>query len=526
MAVAVDGAPAAGVNPLAPEPAATLGTAATPLRLLLAPDGASAALALAGGLLTVLEVGLAVGAGGGAPALAAGGGGASAPTVASPALAAVRQGDLARSSPGAAAARAVVGLAGAVGGALATPGRALLGRGGRGSGGGGGGDSGPPTPVGRGAAPSGLPSVALGSEVKCLAFDSAGTTLAAGCEDGVVRFFAWPALSPAGQVKPASPADEAAAAAAASGAAPVPGGPRPRPPGTADGVRDIDFAPGDGGSLAVVWESGGARVVGRDGGPAGPPLPLSHAPLRAAAAGVPPARRGVAGAGRPVIGRARFVPAAAAADGGPRRRLVATVGAGGRGWAAAWEEEAGGGGAFTPVPGRAGAAHALPSPATAASLSPCGALLGLGSADGDVAIVDAATLRVMKRVRGAHMVFVTALAFSPPTPSTPTPGKGGKRGSERAMSLVSVSGDASAVVTRVGGGGGAGRAAVVTLVLLLLLLLALALLAQGGPAAVVRVPPSLAHALATVKAELAGVRRAVAAGGGGRFAVAGDQGEL
>ena len=507
MAVAVDAA-STSTHPLAPDPAVTLGTAATPLRLLLAPDGITAALALAGGVLTVLAVDGATSP----PTLAAGGGGGEATKgadslAASPAVAAARRAstDLHRSSPGATAARAVVSLAGAVGGALATPGRALLGRG-RGSSSGEAGGGAALSPSSR------LPSVSLGSEVKCLAFDGSGRTLAAGCEDGVIRFFAWPALTAAGQLKPTSPADEAVEAALAAGAPPVPGGPRPRPAGTCDGVRDLDFAPGGDDTLVVVHESGGARLVKRDGGGGGgggPPLLITHPPILACAAKAPPARRGVAGAGRPVIGRARFE---VAGQGAPApTRLLATVAAGGRGWVAAWAAQADG--TFAPVPGRAGSVAALPSPATAFTLSACGSLAAAGSADGDVALVDPRSLALVRSRPGAHMVFVTALAFSSGAAAGAGPG-----GRPSLPALVSVSGDASAVVTRAGE---PRRGVVVAVLVLLLLLLALALLASGHAST------PAGSILAAVGAVVVGVRRAVVGGVGGRFGgVAGDNGEL
>lgn len=508
MAVAVDGS-----GTLAPDPAVTLPTSATPLRLALAPDGTSAAVALAGGILTVLDIDVATNP----PSLTVGGGGgaeknaiaADGSTPLSPAVAAARRQstDQGRGSPTAAAARAVVGLAGAVGGAvggaLATPGRVLLHRGS----GGGSSKAGTPTAGAAASGPSRLPSVSVGSEVKCLAFDAAGATLAAGCEDGAVRFYAWPGLAPAGELRPVSPADEAAAAAAASGAPVMPGGPRPRPPGTADGIRDVAFSPAHGDRVvAVVHESGGARLWRWEaGGGVGGALALTHAAVVAAAAGAPPARRGVAGAGRPVIGRVRFD--ARRSDAPPR--LLGTVAAGGKGFVVAWE----GGGM---APGRAVAA--LPSPATAFELSGCGSCAAAGSADGDVAVLDARTLRALRRVPGAHMVFVTALAFAPAAADAK------KDGRASLPAVVSVSGDASAVVTTATKRGRAAVAAALAFVLLAaaLLLLLAASQQQRRP-----LPPAV-----DIWREVEARVRAAVAGAGGAppaaavFGVVGDRGEL
>jgi prolactin regulatory element-binding protein len=52
-------------------------------------------------------------------------------------------------------------------------------------------------------------------------------------------------------------------------------------------------------------------------------------------------------------------------------------------------------------------------PISAFAISRDGKLLAIGSCEGDVAIVDAATLSIQQRVRQAHMIFVTAMEFDP-----------------------------------------------------------------------------------------------------------------
>eukprot|EP00850_Spirogloea_muscicola_P000231 SM000001S04633 [mRNA] locus=s1:1338867:1342121:- [translate_table: standard] len=71
-------------------------------------------------------------------------------------------------------------------------------------------------------------------------------------------------------------------------------------------------------------------------------------------------------------------------------------------------------------------------PISAFAASPCGKHLATGSAAGDVAIVDIKTMTVKRKVKSAHMVFITALQFSP-----------------SGWSVLSVSADSSARVTQV-----------------------------------------------------------------------------
>ncbi|CAN6477696.1 unnamed protein product [Victoria cruziana] len=72
------------------------------------------------------------------------------------------------------------------------------------------------------------------------------------------------------------------------------------------------------------------------------------------------------------------------------------------------------------------------NPVSAFNISPDGKLLAVGTAEGDILIADALFMRVQKKVKGAHLVFVTALEFS-----------------HDSRALVSASGDSSARVTLV-----------------------------------------------------------------------------
>eukprot|EP00884_Botryococcus_braunii_P014330 jgi/Botrbrau1/22899/Bobra.0065s0052.2 len=71
-----------------------------------------------------------------------------------------------------------------------------------------------------------------------------------------------------------------------------------------------------------------------------------------------------------------------------------------------------------------------PNPITALDISPSGELLGFGTSEGDVAVLSVSNLKAVSRQKGAHLVFVTAVTFSP-----------------QSNALLSVSGDASARVT-------------------------------------------------------------------------------
>ena len=93
-------------------------------------------------------------------------------------------------------------------------------------------------------------------------------------------------------------------------------------------------------------------------------------------------------------------------------------------------------------------------------------LVATGSTEGEVCLFDGERLAPLRRVPGAHMIFVTELAFS-----------------ECGRWAVSVSADAGARCHAVPEGGAGGLVSGLPLLLLLLLLLAaaLALRAAGGP---------------------------------------------
>ncbi|XP_031492334.1 SEC12-like protein 2 [Nymphaea colorata] len=72
------------------------------------------------------------------------------------------------------------------------------------------------------------------------------------------------------------------------------------------------------------------------------------------------------------------------------------------------------------------------NPVSAFNISPDGKLLAIGTAEGDILIADTLSMQVQKKVKEAHLVFVTALEFS-----------------HDSRALVSASGDSSARVTLV-----------------------------------------------------------------------------
>ena len=382
---------------LAPE-AASLTLDAAPLRLALSPDGRAAAVALAGGAvarvdltpadadaLTMRSGSRSVSTDGSGDGSA--GAGNKKKKEGSPSL-----------SPGAAG-RAAVGLAAAAVGVIPRVlFRARASRSGAGDG-----------------------SVAGGgAEVKALAFSADGAALAAGGDDGVVRLYSWPALTPAGEIT-------------------VGGG----------GVRDVDWAGDD--CVAVAHDDGTASVW--------------SIPTRARLAALaPPADL----PGRASIARVRFDRRAGV------RRLLAAVNAGGRGWVVAAEADA----ATPPAYAWRARAPLLPAPVTAFDVSPCGRLVGAGSADGDVWIADARSFARRGGAKRAHMVFVTAVAFQRCTPPA-APGTDGP-----VPALLSVSADASARVTRPTAAArvSAGAVGALLAAVLLLVLLVLAAATQGQPA--------------------------------------------
>jgi len=243
-------------------------------------------------------------------------------------------------------------------------------------------------------------------DVKCLAFSPDGSRLAAGSEDGRLRMLSWPALRCLEEVEGAH----------------------------AEALSDADWSP-DGALLVTtgneragksgggaVWRAAGDKLeriawLGSLGAP-----PAARVTLR----GVRFARDG---SGRVFTG---------ANVNGEARVVVWRVGA----WA-------------KPLACK----RALAEPLTSLSLSPVDArLVAAGGAEGTVALLSAKTLAPLLRLKNAHMVFVTALAFSP-----------------SGATLASMSGDASARCTAVPAKRSV-AAAVLRLLVFLLLLWAAALL--------------------------------------------------
>uniref|UniRef100_A0A7N0UAR8 SEC12-like protein 2 n=1 Tax=Kalanchoe fedtschenkoi TaxID=63787 RepID=A0A7N0UAR8_KALFE len=79
---------------------------------------------------------------------------------------------------------------------------------------------------------------------------------------------------------------------------------------------------------------------------------------------------------------------------------------------------------------RMGSKHIVREPISALSVSPDGSLLAVGTAEGDVLVLDSTTMRVRRVVRKAHITVVTAMGFS-----------------ETSRDLMSTSMDSSARVT-------------------------------------------------------------------------------
>jgi prolactin regulatory element-binding protein len=239
-------------------------------------------------------------------------------------------------------------------------------------------------------------------DVKALAFSGDGALLALGCASGQLVVLRWPSLRP--HLSDASS----------------------RSP-----VRDVDFSPAHGHRLlAVAREDGGASLWDAEAGtPLGalrPPKALSDAP----------------------VARLRF-----GRDGGGAlltlhndRRMGAFV--------AEWTD-ARGDGAFA----FSRKAHASGQPGTALAVHPAGSHVGVGTAEGDVHVLEASTLAPLQHARRAHMVFVTALAFSP-----------------AGDALASAGADGRAHVLRLRPARGRGRGPVRAAARLLLMLAALAAL--------------------------------------------------
>ena len=319
-------------------------------------------------------------------------------------------------------------------------------------------------------------------EVKCLAFSRDASLLACGGEDGIVRLLSWPALKAVAEVRPTIGSSPASPASASTSGSSGGGG------GGGDGVRDLDFGAsstdGKAHLLAVVLDSGAASVwrVGAGVSSAAPlaALPPPPRPLEAAKASAAAQRARGGRAPLPprpaTVARLRFDRAPPPAT----VRLLAAVNHPASGGflsaasARATSSPADPGApplvlSWSPLPALAAAAAAaaascgdspaaaapptktlppppppkkvLSAPITAFDLSACGKLLGAGSSDGDVVVARSDDLSVVAVNKGKHMVFVTAVSFSPPSSS---------QGASASLlpALLSVSADASAALTR------------------------------------------------------------------------------
>jgi prolactin regulatory element-binding protein len=278
-----------------------------------------------------------------------------------------------------------------------------------------------------GDAPGAPPALALGNAArgarfgaaKALSFSPDGRALAVGLEDGWLEVVSWPALEPRARWRAA-------------------------PEGR--GLRAVDFsAPHGGGLLAAVDDGGGARLWTAAGEPVATLAP-------------PPGLR------RPAFFRVR---ATADARG---IAFYAALQAGGAGHVARWRQDGETGALALEAASRGPVA---PAPICGFDLSPDGALLAAVTPDGDQVVVSAATLRVVRRRRGAHMTFATAVAFAPDS-----------------AAVLSTASDASAALTPLRRRRGAGGGAALLALLLALLAAALGLLralaaapAAGGGAA-------------------------------------------
>ncbi|CAI5527218.1 unnamed protein product [Closterium sp. Naga37s-1] len=206
------------------------------------------------------------------------------------------------------------------------------------------------------------------AEVKCLLFSADGCRVVAGSEDGRVRVFEWPSTAVLMDV----------------------------PRAHTSSLRDADINL-DSSLVATTADAGPLRVWSVRKGTALATLSIAEGGAR--------------------FGMCRF-------SRDPTKLLLySTCVKGGKGWVVVWE---------TAAWKRVAVRKIHNDPISAFALSPDSTLLATGTPEGNVFIVDARTLSVRQRVVGAHLVFVTALDFSP-----------------NSRALLSVSGDSSARVTAV-----------------------------------------------------------------------------
>jgi prolactin regulatory element-binding protein len=215
------------------------------------------------------------------------------------------------------------------------------------------------------------------ADTKCLAFSADGGRLAVGSEDGRLRLLSWPALRVLGDEARAHP----------------------------DAVSDADFSP-DGALLLTTgnepWGAAGGACVWRVAGQA-----LQR-------------ERWLGSFGAPPRARVTLRGARFARDGSGR--AFTGVNVAGEARVVAWRVAD-----WAPLALK----RALSEPLTSLALSPIdGRLIAAGGAEGSVVMLGARTLAPLRRVKNAHMVFVTAVAFSP-----------------AGATLASLSGDASARCT-------------------------------------------------------------------------------
>ena len=234
-------------------------------------------------------------------------------------------------------------------------------------------------------------------DVKCAAFSPDGASLAVGLESGEVRLFAWPTLEPSGVRLDASHAD------AVNGVAFSPDGTRLLST-SSETVKD--------GRGPAVWNvSTGAKI----------------------ATLVDETREKAAGKAR--FGRqyrfCGFTPCGSFA--------ITGLNDGGEGHVCKWACDT-----WKP---HGKAQRVTREPLSAMAFDPTGRTVACGNSEGHVVVVDVKTLATRKTIRGAHMIFVTTMAYSPD-----------------GCAVLSGSADASACCTVVwrrkglgGGNGGGGR---------------------------------------------------------------------